>query len=107
MTVVAAARQTSLGIRGRAMKRALVLLLLAALVVAFFAFDLERFLTLESLKAQQAVIATYRDAHPWLTALAYFCVYVAVTGLSLPGAAALTLVGGALFGLLWGTVLVS
>ena len=40
-------------------------------------------------------------------AAAFFAVYVAVTGLSLPGAAILTLVGGAVFGLLWGTVIVS
>src|SRR5690606_7944797 len=45
--------------------------------------------------------------HPGIAALAFFAVYVVVTGLSLPGAALLTLVGGALFGLVWGTVLVS
>ena len=38
---------------------------------------------------------------------AYFAAYVAITGLSLPGAAIMTLAGGAVFGLLWGTVLVS
>lgn len=37
----------------------------------------------------------------------YFLAYVVVTGLSLPGAAILTLVGGAVFGLVWGTLLVS
>lgn len=89
------------------MKRAVVLLLVAALVVAFFAFDVGRLLTLESLKTQQAAVTAYRDAHPWLATLVYFGVYVAVTGLSLPGAAVLTLAGGALFGLVWGTVLVS
>ena len=38
---------------------------------------------------------------------AYFAAYVAITGLSLPGAAIMTLAGGAVFGLLWGTVVVS
>jgi pyruvate/2-oxoglutarate dehydrogenase complex dihydrolipoamide dehydrogenase (E3) component/uncharacterized membrane protein YdjX (TVP38/TMEM64 family) len=37
----------------------------------------------------------------------YFAIYVAATALSFPGAAVLTLAGGALFGLLWGTVVVS
>src|SRR6185503_13516346 len=37
----------------------------------------------------------------------FFLIYVAVTGLSLPGAAIMTLVAGAVFGLLWGTIIVS
>jgi pyruvate/2-oxoglutarate dehydrogenase complex dihydrolipoamide dehydrogenase (E3) component/uncharacterized membrane protein YdjX (TVP38/TMEM64 family) len=87
--------------------RVLLLVLLAILVAGFFGFDLERYFTLEALKAQQAAIAVYRDAHPWSTAAAYFIVYVVVTGLSLPGATVLTLAGGAIFGLLWGTALAS
>ena len=58
-------------------------------------------------KAQQAAIDAYFLAHPLQTAAIYFAIYVAVTGLSLPGAAIMTLVGGAIFGLLWGTVIVS
>src|SRR5207245_1285825 len=41
------------------------------------------------------------------TAAVFFALYVVVTGLSLPGAAIMTLVAGAIFGLLWGTVIVS
>ncbi|MYI89656.1 MAG: pyridine nucleotide-disulfide oxidoreductase, partial [Gammaproteobacteria bacterium] len=44
---------------------------------------------------------------PLKSALIYFAVYILITGLSVPGAAIATLVGGAIFGLLWGTVLVS
>ncbi len=33
--------------------------------------------------------------------------YVLITAFSLPGAAVLTLAGGAVFGLMWGTVIVS
>ena len=83
------------------------LLLIAALVVAFFAFDLGRFLTLEALKAGQATFAAGYDASPWWVAGAYLLLYVAVTALSLPGAAVMTLAGGALFGLWVGTLLVS
>ena len=87
--------------------RVLVLGALAILIAAFFAFDVERYLTLDSLKAQQATIAAYHEGHPWSTAGTYFILYIIVTGLSLPGATVLTLGAGAIFGLLWGTVLVS
>ena len=86
-------------------------LLLLALVVlgvgAFFALGGHRYLTLEQLRVHQASVNAYFLSHPWQTALGYFLVYVAVAGLSLPGATVLTLFGGAIFGLLWGTVIVS
>jgi pyruvate/2-oxoglutarate dehydrogenase complex dihydrolipoamide dehydrogenase (E3) component/uncharacterized membrane protein YdjX (TVP38/TMEM64 family) len=87
--------------------RLLVLAAIAVLVAAFFALGGHRYLGLEALRAQQVSIQQYYAAHPWQTALGYFVVYVAVTGLSLPGAAVLTLFGGAVFGLLWCTVIVS
>ncbi|MGH9577706.1 MAG: VTT domain-containing protein, partial [Terriglobales bacterium] len=46
-------------------------------------------------------------ANPPQTVAAFFLIYVAATGLSLPGAIILTLAAGAIFGLLWGTVFVS
>jgi len=87
--------------------RLLVLLVIAALIAAFFAFDVHRYLTLDTFRSQQAAIDTYVRAHPLTSAAVYFAIYVLVTGLSLPGAAVLTLAGGAIFGLLWGTVIVS
>jgi pyruvate/2-oxoglutarate dehydrogenase complex dihydrolipoamide dehydrogenase (E3) component/uncharacterized membrane protein YdjX (TVP38/TMEM64 family) len=86
-------------------------LLVAALVVVaiavFFAAGGHRYFTFENLKAQQAALDGWYRAHPWQTVLVYFATYVAVTGLSLPGATLLTLAGGAVFGLGWGTVIVS
>jgi pyruvate/2-oxoglutarate dehydrogenase complex dihydrolipoamide dehydrogenase (E3) component/uncharacterized membrane protein YdjX (TVP38/TMEM64 family) len=76
-------------------------------VVAFFAAGGHHALTFENIKAQQAAIDEYQRAHPWQAAIGFFFVYVAVTGLSLPGAALMTLAGGAVFGLLWGTVIIS
>ncbi len=76
-------------------------------MTAFFAFDFHRYFTLDFFKVQQAAIDAYYRAHPLQTAAIYFLVYVVVTGLSLPGAAVMTLAGGAIFGLLWGTVIVS
>jgi len=88
-------------------RKLVILVLLAAAVAAFFAFDLGRFLSLAELKARQADLAALYDAHPARVIGAYFLVYVAVTALSLPGAAIMTLAGGAIFGLGTGTLVVS
>jgi pyruvate/2-oxoglutarate dehydrogenase complex dihydrolipoamide dehydrogenase (E3) component/uncharacterized membrane protein YdjX (TVP38/TMEM64 family) len=88
--------------------RKIVLLVVVLLgIVAFFAFDLGRFLSLDYLKQSQAAFAEVHARSPRQVALAYFAIYVAATALSLPGATIITLAGGAIFGLLWGTVLVS
>jgi pyruvate/2-oxoglutarate dehydrogenase complex dihydrolipoamide dehydrogenase (E3) component/uncharacterized membrane protein YdjX (TVP38/TMEM64 family) len=87
--------------------RLFVLLLIVALVAAFFAFDLDRFFTVEFFKNRQLEIESHVRAYPLRSAAIYFAIYVAVTGLSLPGAVVMTLAGGAVFGLLWGTVIVS
>jgi uncharacterized membrane protein YdjX (TVP38/TMEM64 family) len=88
-------------------RRAAVLAAVALLIAAFFALGGHRVLTFENVKAQQASLLATFAAHPWQTALVYFGAYVAVTGLSLPGAAVMTLLGGAVFGLAWGTLIVS
>ena len=89
------------------MKRLILIGVIAAAIVAFFALDLGRFLTLDALKSSQASFAAWYDAAPLVVIGAYFLVYVAVTALSLPGAAVMTLAGGALFGLGIGTLVVS
>ncbi|HJQ61730.1 MAG TPA: FAD-dependent oxidoreductase [Burkholderiales bacterium] len=87
--------------------RIAVLALILTLIAAFFALDLGRYLTLEFFRSQQAAIQNYVGMQPLQAGALYFLIYVAVTGLSLPGAALMTLVGGAVFGLLWGTLIVS
>ena len=81
--------------------------LILALLGSFFVFDIGQYLNLEALKAQQAALNAQVAAQPWLAAGLFFIAYVAVTALSLPGAALMTLLAGALFGLLEGFVLVS
>ena len=88
-------------------KRGILLFLIALLVGAFFLFDLGRFLSLEYLQSQREGLTAYFQANPLPMVLGYFLVYVAVTGLSLPGATILTLAGGAIFGLFWGTIIIS
>ena len=89
------------------MTRALLLGALALLIGAFFAFDLGQYLSLSALQAQRGELLAWRDAQPLLASLIYFAAYVVATALSLPGAAILTLAGGAVFGLWWGLLLVS
>jgi pyruvate/2-oxoglutarate dehydrogenase complex dihydrolipoamide dehydrogenase (E3) component/uncharacterized membrane protein YdjX (TVP38/TMEM64 family) len=89
------------------LRKLLVLVAVVAAVALYFALDLGRWFSLDALKSQQAAIEAYRQANPWLAAAIFFALYVAVTALSLPGAAIMTLAGGAVFGLLWGMVLVS
>ena len=89
------------------MKKILVVVIVVALIAAYFIFDLGQFLNLEYIKAQQGRIMEYRDANPVQTALMFFVLYILITGLSLPGAAIITLVAGAIFGLVMGSILVS
>jgi len=88
-------------------KKILIFAVILLFVAAFFFFDLGQYLTLEYFKAQRDAISAYQASNPLQTALIYFLVYVTVTGLSLPGAAVLTLAGGAIFGLWWGLIIVS
>ncbi len=85
----------------------LLLAALLAAVVAFFAFDLQRFFSLQYIQEQRAGLLAMYEAQPLRVAGGFVAVYVLVTALSLPGAVIMTLLGGALFGLLLGTVLVS
>ena len=89
------------------MKRFLVILVIAVLVVAYFAFDLGQWLTLDALKASRAGFAALYETTPLAVIGVYFLIYVAVTALSLPGAVVMTLAGGALFGLWTGLLVVS
>lgn len=91
--------------RGR--MRWALLIAIALIVFALWHSGLLAELTLDNLKARQLQLAGWKGANPWMAAAAFFLVYLLVTGTSLPGAAVLTLAGGAVFGLVEGTLLVS
>ncbi len=76
-------------------------------VGAYVAFDLGQYLTLEFIQSRLASLQAFRDENFAVTAAIYFVFYVVATGISIPGAILLTLLGGAIFGLWWGTLLVS
>jgi pyruvate/2-oxoglutarate dehydrogenase complex dihydrolipoamide dehydrogenase (E3) component/uncharacterized membrane protein YdjX (TVP38/TMEM64 family) len=84
-----------------------LLLAFVALVAAFFALRLDRYMNLATLKESQDALASAYAANPWTARALYFAAYVAVASLSLPGAAILTLAGGGVLGFGWGLLLVS
>ncbi|MGU5792460.1 FAD-dependent oxidoreductase [Aeromonas hydrophila] len=87
--------------------RLLLVLVMGCLIGAFFAFDLGHYLSLPQLQARQAELAALVDRHFVSAALLFVVVYVVSTALSLPGASLLTLAGSAVFGVVWGLLLVS
>jgi pyruvate/2-oxoglutarate dehydrogenase complex dihydrolipoamide dehydrogenase (E3) component/uncharacterized membrane protein YdjX (TVP38/TMEM64 family) len=88
-------------------KKLIILVAIVAAVLAFFALDLGRYLSLDYVKASQQKFAELYVANPAVVIASFFAIYVAVTALSFPGAAILTLGAGAIFGLVAGTIIVS
>lgn len=90
--------------RGGWMRRLAPIAALAGAALVFFALDLDRYVSLEVLRENRAFLTDYVAGHYLLSALAFVLIYALATGLSVPGAAVLTLSGGFLFGTLLGTV---
>lgn len=88
-------------------KKFLIAGLILSLIVAFFLFDLQQFFSLEYIKSQQSAFQQFYADNTLLTLMIFFVSYVAITALSLPGAAIMTILAGTLFGLLVGTIMVS
>jgi uncharacterized membrane protein YdjX (TVP38/TMEM64 family) len=84
-----------------------VLSVIAVLVACIFYFDLGSYLSFESIKKQQASLEAFYSNNALLMIAGYFLFYVLAVAINIPGAAMLTLLGGAIFGLFWGTVIVS
>ncbi len=78
----------------------IILAIVIGLITAFFALDGQQYISITHFQA-------WVDQNIVFAAMAYFLLYVVITGLSLPGAAAITLLGGAVFGLWLGILLVS
>lgn len=89
------------------MKRIVLGLALCSLLLTIWILDASQWLSLTQLKLHLDTFTAWHHAAPWLSALLFFGVYVVITALSFPGAALMTLAAGALFGVWWGTVVVS
>jgi uncharacterized membrane protein YdjX (TVP38/TMEM64 family) len=92
---------------GLSVGKIVVVLAIGVAVAAFFYFDLGRFLSLDALKDNRDYLLSFTETHAAAAAALFVLAYVAVTGLSLPGAVILTLAGGFLFGAVWGTLFVN
>ncbi len=72
---------------------------IGVVVFLFFKYDLQTHITFANLKAQKDVLAQFYADNRLLTILVYSAGYIIMAALSLPGAAIMTMAGGALFGL--------
>lgn len=88
-------------------KKLFILLIGASAIAVFFHFNLHQLLTLDGLKGSMVQFNQYKLQSPLLVVGVFFVLYIAVTALSLPGAAILTLAAGALFGLAEGLLVAS
>lgn len=82
-------------------------MVVAALVGAFFYFDLGTYLNLAFLKQGHGDAVTFVTNNALASTIGFFIFYVLVTSASLPGAAIMTLGAGSVFGLPWGMLVVS
>lgn len=82
------------------------LAVLVGLIAAAYHFDLHNYLSLEQIKEQKEQFKDYIAEQPVLAPLIFVGAYTAAVALSLPIASLLTLLGGFLFGLVQGTLMV-
>ncbi len=89
-------------------KNKLVLLVvIIAAIAAVYIFDLQQYLTLDSIKAQQSSLTETFKSNPVVFVTVFVLVYIAMAAFSLPIITLMTLLAGAIFGLLLGTIIVS
>lgn len=89
------------------MKKIMILLIALLVIVPFFVLGFNDLLTLQGIQARLGDFYAWRNDAPLLAGGLFFLAYVLITGFSLPGAAIMTLLAGALFGLWWGLLLAS
>ena len=85
----------------------LILVMFIAAFYGFYALNLQQYLDLNFIKNQQILLVSYFQDYPVMTVGLFMLIYISVTALSFPGAALLTLLSGAIFGLVAGTIIVS
>ena len=84
------------------LKRLLPLMLLALVLVLFYALDISRLISFESLAEHRTMLLAWVEAHPIAAPLSYILLYIAVVAFSLPGGMVMSIAGGFLFGVLDG-----
>lgn len=87
------------------LKRWLPLALLGSVIAGIFAFGLNDYLNLETLRENRAALKALVEAHAAVASIGFVLIYAVVVAASLPGATVMTLAGGFLFGVWLGTAL--
>lgn len=85
--------------KSKSFLRFLPMIVIAAALAAFFAFDLDRYFSLDVLRENRAALNDWVAASPIRALALFMLVYAAAVAISFPGASILTVFGGFLFGL--------
>jgi uncharacterized membrane protein YdjX (TVP38/TMEM64 family) len=86
--------------------RVVPIAVLAAGLAAFFAFDLNSYISLDALKTHQDQLKLWVDNYGVLTGVAFMAIYAVAVAFSIPGAVFITIAGGLMFGPYLATVYV-
>ena len=89
------------------LQRLLIVAAIIIVVILFKVLDLGQYLSLDYLKTSQDKFTQIYTSHRLPVIASYMAIYIVVTALSLPGAAVMTLAGGAMFGFWIGVLVVS
>ncbi len=92
--------------RGFSLAKLIPLVLIAAGLIAFFAFGLHHYLTFDQLKQHRAMLNAWVASNGILAPILFGLAYILIVALSLPIASLATLVIGFLFGIVVGSVVV-
>lgn len=87
--------------------RLLLVVILAGVIGTVYTLGLDRYLSLEFLRSSESSLKHMYELQPLFWVFIYFAIYIAITGLSLPLATVVTLLAGPIFGLVWGSVIVT
>ncbi len=88
-------------------KKLILLTLVGVGIVLFYVFDLQQYLSLESLKSNRNELDAVYQENSVAVIIGFVGIYFLVVALSLPGATILTLAGGAVFGSVAGMLIVN
>lgn len=94
------------GARKPLWKRVLPVVALAALFAAFFVFDLDGYLSFQTLQEHRDTLKRLVAENAALVGLAFILIYAVATAASVPGGLVLTVAGGFMFGTLQGAAYV-
>jgi uncharacterized membrane protein YdjX (TVP38/TMEM64 family) len=87
-------------------KRLWPIAVLIAGFILFFVTGLDQYITFEALREHRTWLLEQVETNALITSLTFMVIYILVVAFSLPGGAILTIIGGFLFGLVFGTTFV-